>query len=114
MRAEGLPVPPEGVPDYRPPPRPAPDHQALEAERVKMTQTPPPMAQPPIAPRVPSVMVYQLPLGHGKAAEIRLLGDIGPKDIQRLIKYVELMADIEPPPPPAQPVSNGNAKRPRK
>jgi len=95
------------VENYQPPPRPAPNLQELEAERQIHAVAMPPQQLP--LPLQPQHMLFSLPLGHGKHAEIRLIGPVNRKDIQRLMKYVELMSDIEDAPVPD--VVNGQAPK---
>lgn len=87
---------------YMPPPRPQPDRMQLEQERMmhQVQMPPPPMIQD--RPSGPSLS-YNLPLGHGKRAEVYLWGPVGPDDIKLLLKHVRLIRGIEPPPVASRP-----------
>lgn len=99
----------QGLPGtvYMPPPRPQPDRMQLEQERMlhQLNQPAPPLPPMPVqlTPQPCPSLTYNLPLGHGKRAEVYLWGPVGPDDIRLLLKHIRLMRGIEPPPVASRP-----------
>ena len=114
-----------GVENYRPPPRPMPDRQALEAERqtLRIVESPALAPQPqPILQRISANTHYHIPLSRQVTAEIVIHGEPTCNDFKLLLRYVKLMSSadfavVAPPPTPVASLAEPpvrSIKRPRK
>jgi hypothetical protein len=109
-----------GQEDYRPPPRPAVDIQALQAERATLRLVEQaPQVIPPGSVQYPQVLQrtdpgqrYHLPLSRQVSAEIVIHGSPTTADFKLLQRYVRLMSSAdfavvappESPPPQVAPL----------